>query len=280
MKTARVLREKLTRYVSLRYAPSFRQAQPREVIGVPTKLIPPDSVPAFVLPDVISEGEERALLNLTEPWFSRLPYSDGHVDSLIHHFKEFYRSYNELMEGAAVDAEARGFSECDKEAVSLARAALKRCRGIAAEHLTNIPLDDRVHFLRMGSNGFIRAHVDESRNSSGIIAGLCLGSARVMALTHPKHPGERVELLLAPRAIYIMIGAARYEWEHSTDWLEDDKEHIERIRGNVLLEGAPLAFDGRETHYKRGERTAIIFRGVSPMELLLSKMKGKQTSQT
>ncbi|KAH9600295.1 hypothetical protein LSM04_002856 [Trypanosoma melophagium] len=274
MKRVRVLYEKLSSYVSLRYAPSFRQPQPCEVVGVSTKLIPPDCVPAFVIPNVITEKEERALLSLVEPWFTRLPYNDGHADSLIHHFKEFYRSYKELMGDAASETNGQtGEMPNEKKNLQLSRDALQRCRGLASEYLTKIPLDDRVHFLRLSGNGFIRAHVDESRNSSGIIAGLCLGSARVMALTHPKYPKERVELMLAPRCFYILIGTARYDWEHSTDWIEDDAEHLGRASGRTVVEGTPLTFDGKETEFKRGERTAIIFRGVSPMELLLSKAR-------
>ncbi|ORC86988.1 alkylated DNA repair protein alkB like protein 7 [Trypanosoma theileri] len=272
MKRGCIFFEKLSSYVSLRYAPSFRQPQPSEVVGVSTKLIPSDCVPAFVIPNVITEREEKALLSLVEPWFARLPYNDGHADSLIHHFKEFYRSYKGLVGDAA--SEVKG-NTCEtrngEKDFQLCHTALKKCRGLAAEYLSNIPLDDRVHFLRLSGNGFIRAHVDESRNSSGIIAGVCLGSARVMTLTHPKYPGERVELMLAPRCFYILIGTARYEWEHSTDWVEDDAEHLERARGRRVVEGTPLIFDGKETEFRRGERTAVIFRGVSPMELLLSR---------
>ncbi|KAF5222110.1 hypothetical protein C3747_10g10 [Trypanosoma cruzi] len=278
MNITRLLREALPNYVSLRYAPSFQQPQPREVIGAPTRGIPPNFLPAFVVPEAIGEEEEQALLAFTEPWFSRLPYNDGHMDSLIHHFKEFYRSYREIAGDTADNGSNSTHEEVDEKTAALARTALRRCRKLASEYLENIPLDDRVHFLRLNSNGFIRAHVDESRNSSGIVAGLSLGSARVMTLTHPKHPGERAELLLAPRAFYALIGTARYEWEHSVDWSEDGTEHLERVRGNLLMEGTPVTFDGRETQHKRGERTAVIFRGVSPIELLLTKMRMKRAA--
>ncbi|RNE98332.1 alkylated DNA repair protein alkB like protein 7 [Trypanosoma rangeli] len=130
-------------------------------------------------------------------------------------------------------------------------------------------------FLRLSASGFISAHLDDSRNSSGIVAGLRLGSARAMTLKHPRRPEERVELLLAPHTFYGLIGNACYEWEHSVDWEAVDNEHLERVRGNLLAKGSPIVFDGRKTQYKRAERTAIIFRGVPPLEPLLSKMQKK-----
>lgn len=279
MRTVCTFRGKVSTHVSFRYAPSFRQPQPHEVVGVPAALIPRDCVPAFVLPGAVGEEEEKALLALTEPWFARLPYNDGHVDSLIHHFKEFYRSYEKLLKDASGRESDSYYGNLDAETIRASSTALKKCRDLASQYLVNIPLDDRVHFLRLSSGGFIRAHVDDSRNSSGIIAGLSLGSARVMSLTHPKHPGERVELLLEPRSLYVLIGAARYEWEHSTDWVRDDDEHLERVRGGPTVEETPITFDGKQTHYKRTERTAVIFRGVSPMDLLLSKIQKKQATK-
>nr|CCC95712.1 unnamed protein product [Trypanosoma congolense IL3000] len=262
--------EKLTRYVSFRYAPKFRQPRPDELVGVPSAQTPPDCVPAFVIPDFISETEERAILAVVEPWFSRLPYNDGHVDALIHNYKEFYRSYRELAgeSGSCGPQQAEGANEN----VRCMREALGRCRSLAAEYVPAVPIGDRVHFLRLSGDGFIRAHADDTRNSSGIIAGLCLGSARVMTLTHPNHPGQRIELMLAPRAFYVLTGAARYKWEHSTDWVEDTCEHDGGARNKEVAEGTPLIFDGRRTEFVRGERTAVIFRGVSPMELFKLKV--------
>lgn len=275
-KTFFVLRGKVPTHVSFRYAPSFRQPQPHEIIGIPSKFVPSDCVPAFVIPEAINENEEKALLALTKPWFDRLPYNDGHMDSLIHHFKEFYRSYKELMQDSSNKEGDDLYKDNDKETIKTSRGALRKCREIASAFIVDIPLDDRVHFLQLSSNGFIRAHADDSRNSSSIIAGLSLGSARVMSLTHPRHLGERVELFLEPRSLYILIGKARYEWEHSTDWVEDDSEHLQRLRGRLLVEDTPIIFDGKETPYKRKERTAVIFRGVPPISLLLHKIQQKE----
>lgn len=253
--------------VSMRYAPSFRQPPAEDVIGKSVKNIPEDCVTAYVVPDVITESEEQSLMSFVEPMFARLPYNDGHMDGLIHHYKEFYRSFEEVQR--AVGSACPGKEEAER--LAGVRESLARARSQACHYLPRIPIDDRVHFLRLAGSGFIRSHVDESRNSSGIVAGLCMGSGRVMTLTHPDHPGERVEMLLAPRCMYFLFGRARYTWEHSIDWVADDADDLERIRNPVAVEGTPVAFDGEVTPYLRAARTAIIFRGISPMHLLAQR---------
>ncbi|KAG5474860.1 hypothetical protein LSCM4_04039 [Leishmania orientalis] len=264
--------------LSMRGAPSFVIPPAEEAIGKGVKVTPPNWVPVYVLPEVITEQEEQALLGFSEPWFERLSYNDGHADGLIHHYKEFYRSFAAITQAAETGNDAglnmpRANLEVDLPLIS---GALARVHALAQTYLPRIPIDDRVHFLRLAGSGFIRAHVDESRNSTGIVAGLCLNAGRVMTLTHPQYPGERIELMLAPRCFYIMIGRARYDWEHSVDWVGDDDEHICRIRKSLAVEGTPICFDGAETPYRRFDRTAIIFRGVSPMALLASRMRQRE----
>ncbi|KAG5500605.1 hypothetical protein JKF63_03701 [Porcisia hertigi] len=264
--------------LSMRQAPSFVQPPAEEAIGKDVKATPTNWVTAYVLPEVITEQEEQALLGFSEPWFERLSYNDGHMDGLIHHYKEFYRSYAAITQAAKTGNDAglnMPHANLDVD-LPLVSQALARAHHLAQTYLPRIPIDDRMHFLRLAGSGFIRAHVDETRNSSGIVAGLCLGAGRVMTLTHPKHPGERVELMLAPRCIYILIGRARYEWEHSIDWVEDDDEHIRRIHESRAVEGTPINFDGAETPYRRFDRTVIIFRGLSPMTLLAGRMQQRR----
>lgn len=262
----------------MRGAPSFYQPPAAEAIGKDLKATPKNWVTAYVLPEVISKEEEQALLGFTEPWFERLNYNDGHADGLIHHYKEFYRSYDEIMQATKTGSEeglCMPHANLDVN-LPLVTGALTRVRDLAQSYLPRIPIDDRVHFLRLAGSGFIRAHVDENRNSTGIIAGVCLNAGRVMTLTHPEFPGEQVELMLAPRCVYIIIGRARYDWEHSVDWVRDDDEHIRRIQKSLVVEGTPIVFDGAETPFRRFDRTAIIFRGVSPMTLLAQRMRQKK----
>lgn len=264
--------------VSLRGAPSFCQPPAEEAIGKDVKATPENWVTAYVLPEVITTAEEAALLGFSGPWFDRLSYSDGHMDGLIHHYKEFYRSYTQMMQATQTGSEEglrmpHANMEVD---LPLVTGALRRVRDLAQTYLPRIPIDDRVHFLRLAGSGFIRSHVDEGRNSTGIIAGLCLNAGRVMTLTHPKYPGEQVELMLAPRCLYLIIGRARYDWEHSVDWVRDDDEHIRRIQKSLVVEGTPITYDGAETPFRRFDRTAIIFRGVSPMTLLSQRMRQRK----
>lgn len=245
---------RLRNLVSMKLAPSFSLLPEKDAIGKSVRDIPPRCFTGYVTPEVITPEEEKSLLNYTATLFDRLPFNDGHMDGLIHHYKEFYRSYANIVK------------ELDPAALS----GLQKARSLADHYLPHIPVDDRVHFLQLEAEGFIRAHVDENRNSTGLIGGLCLGAGRIMTMTHPKHPGEKIELLLAPRCFYAMIGTARYDWEHSVDWTEDDAEHLKRIQkksdGSGI--GKPIIFDGEETEYVSGTRTAIIFRGISPLHLL------------
>ncbi|CAM39822.1 conserved hypothetical protein [Leishmania braziliensis MHOM/BR/75/M2904] len=265
--------------LSMRGAPSFVHPPAEEAIGKDVKATPANWVTAYVLPEVITEPEEQALLDFSEPWFKRLSYNDGHMDGLIHHYKEFYRSYATIMQTAETGNDpGLSTSHANLETdLSLVSGALARVHNLAQVYLPRIPIDDRVHFLRLAGSGFIRAHADETRNSAGIVAGLCLNAGRVMTLTHPKHPGEHVELMLAPRCFYILLGRARYDWEHSVDWVCDDDEHIRRIQKSIVVEGTPIRFDGAETPYRRFDRTAIIFRGISPMALLARRMHERRS---
>ncbi|EQC41072.1 hypothetical protein SDRG_02126 [Saprolegnia diclina VS20] len=58
----------------------------------------------------------------------------------------------------------------------------------------------------------IASHIDTHSAFTGSIATLSLGHGSVMDF---RHPDGRVEsLLLAPRSLYIMNGASRYQWTH------------------------------------------------------------------
>lgn len=234
------------------------------VIGKDVRNTPENAVTAYVTPEVITTEEETALLQYTKSLFDPLPVNDGHVDGLIHHYKEVYRSFENTE---------KTFLHSNSINDKLALRGIRKARYLALHYLPHIPLDDRVHFLQLESHGFIRAHVDENRNSSGLIGGLCLGSSRVMTLTTPRFPGEKVELLLARRAFYAIIGRARYDWEHSVDWMEDDQDHINRIKSKTRCLGdKPVVFAGQKTEYNIGTRVAIIFRGISPMALFKQRM--------
>lgn len=76
------------------------------------------------------------------------------------------------------------------------------------------------------------AHVDSIRFSGHIVAGLCLGSSAIMRLrpsanydssqgydnntNNHQQPSDRhyVDMYLPPRTLYVLRGAARYEYSH------------------------------------------------------------------
>ncbi len=254
--------------VSFAGAEGFTQA-PREALLAAREPRPGSEVPAYVVPDFITEAEEAALQRYTGVLFAPLDFAAGHYDALIHRYKEFYRPLPELLHPEHCLAEMAAAMPGAPEAAveqqrGLAKAALERCRDRAQAFTPAVPLQPRVHFLQLEGSGFIRAHADEQRNSSQIVAGLTLGSARVMTLTHPQHPGREVELLLAPRSMYVLAGSARNDWLHSVDWTSDASPEP--------ADGSEITFAGRPTGLHRGLRTAVIFRGLSPMELFISRM--------
>eukprot|EP00744_Colponema_vietnamica_P026700 GILI01039686.1.p1 GENE.GILI01039686.1~~GILI01039686.1.p1 ORF type:complete len:349 (-),score=38.03 GILI01039686.1:64-1110(-) len=278
-----LLTAKFKSFVSFVDAPGFYQA-PLEDVGKNVRDCDPKAIQVYSLPELITAEQEQALLKYTSLLFDRLPFQHNHTDNLIYHFKEFYRSQKALME------EDGPYGLGEKEVVEhikghisssemeLIRAAFKSASEVTQRYMPKIPVQDRIHFLRLNGDGFIKAHADESRNSSGIVAGLTLGSGRVMTLTDTKRfPGAKVHLLLAPRSFYVLTGSARYDWHHSVDWIEDDVGHMQRIREGavpdhpVLIGGAgsEVEFDKQGTGMIRGVRTALIWRGIPPMELLM-----------
>lgn len=301
-------------FVSFVDAPGFYQA-PKSDIGKNVRDCDPKAIQVYSIPELITEAQEAALLKYTNLLFDPLPFQHNHTDNLIYHFKEFYRSQKLLMaeDGAfgikkegAEGAEGKksggggdtpnlgkyaGFvleamkGKITPEEMELIRSAFETCSRVAQEHMPKIPLQDRIHFLRLNGDGFIKAHADETSNSSGIVAGLTLGSGRVMTLTDSKKdrfPDAKVHLMLAPRSFYILTGNARYDWHHSVDWVEDDEEHMRRIREGAIPDrpvliggaGSEVEFDRQGTGMVRDTRTALIWRGIPPMELLMRNSPG------
>lgn len=72
---------------------------------------------------------------------------------------------------------------------------------------------DHVLLRRYEHGAGVDPHID--REAYGpVVAGLTLGSSRVLQLTRPLR-SSRLEALLLPGDLYVMTGAARYRWRHS-----------------------------------------------------------------
>lgn len=274
-----------TQLVSFDKAPSYRRCTSVEELGAAHP--DPSAVPAFVIPDVITREEERAILRYQRLLFDRLDYCDDHYDSLISHYKEFYRSAADLVEEPVPELhdDAAGMTAVERtEVEGMLRGVLERAAGIAHAHSPNVPVADRVHFLQLDPRGTIKAHADNENNSSGFVAGLSFGSARVMTLTMPTEAEakalvldpsikqrEYVELLLLPRSLYVLAGSARYSWFHSVDESANYTNYPAAEPGKpIWYRGAPLP------EHLRATRSVMIWRGVSPAELFRARLAAQQ----
>ena len=153
--------------------------------------------------NVLSEDEESKLVSFLDGEVSRRKYESGHWDQVI-----------------------EGYRESSIGPVESFPSELHSClQGI----ISRLPLSPNerllpLHALDLQRDGFIAAHVDSVKFSGGILAGLSLLSPSVMRLrpaqlvdSNPQLAAASrryVDLLLPRRSLYVLTGAARYEWTH------------------------------------------------------------------
>ena len=176
-----------------------------------------------VIPEFVTRDEERALAAELDPIFARQRYRRDHWDGVITGYKETERHAWAREENAAVVERAR-------------RAITAGGDDVTAWLPT--------HAIELEPSGEIRPHVDSVKFSGGFVAGVSLLSAAIMTLERADAGAERaadtvdtVRLLLPPRSLYVLSGAARFEFTH-------------RIGGGAFG-GAPV---------ERGRRLSLIFR--------------------
>uniref|UniRef100_A0A8U8BPW0 Uncharacterized protein n=1 Tax=Geospiza parvula TaxID=87175 RepID=A0A8U8BPW0_GEOPR len=104
----------------------------------------------------------------------------------------------------------------------------------------------RAHVLDLEPGGAVGAHVDSTKFCGCTIAGLSLLSSSVLRLRSLREPRQRLELLLEPRSLYVLRGAARFEFTHEI--LPDPESFFGGLR------------------VPRGRRVALIFRNDPPGE--------------
>ncbi|XP_032592889.1 alpha-ketoglutarate-dependent dioxygenase alkB homolog 7, mitochondrial isoform X2 [Drosophila grimshawi] len=166
-----------------------------------------------IVPEFISEAEEKQLHEEIEPYMSRLRYEFDHWDDAIHGFRETER----------------------KKWYPQNRELLERVRLLAF----NGAIMPYVHVLDLAADGVIKPHVDSIRYCGNTISGISLLSDSVMRLVRTdakKHqqngtsteddtayrqqPVTALEnnfyadLLLPRRSLYIMSHTARYNFTH------------------------------------------------------------------
>ena len=174
--------------------------------------------PVTIRPSAVTEAEESRLLRECDKWLAKKPYEGGHFDRVIAGYRELQKPL-------------RGFSPAS-------RAVLERLSASAFDGASKVL---PVHLLDLEPAGVISRHVDHVEYSGGLIVGLSLLSDAVMTLHH-EASGASLPLYLPRRSLYVLRGAARYEWAHSL--------HTERE-----WEGKPLPPPSR--------RLALIFRDAA-----------------
>ncbi|KAM8793890.1 alpha-ketoglutarate-dependent dioxygenase alkB homolog 7, mitochondrial [Eudromia elegans] len=174
---------------------------------------------ARVWPAFLSGAEQAALRRELEPLLARRRYQRDHWDGAIRGFRETER----CRWGPA------------------ARAALERAAA-AAFPPPAPPPQPLVHVLDLHPGGHVAPHVDSVKFCGCTIAGLSLLSAAVLRLRSCRGPPGGVELLLEPGSLYVLRGAARYEFTHE-----------------ILPQGESF-FGGRRV--PRGRRVSLILRNA------------------
>jgi alkylated DNA repair dioxygenase AlkB len=92
----------------------------------------------------------------------------------------------------------------------------------------------------------IAPHIDRPDCFGDTVAGISLGAACLMQFSHPGS-GRRLDLRLAPGSLFVLTGAARYQWRHGI-----------AARKSDLVDGCRVP---------RGRRVSITFRAVRPSPL-------------
>ncbi|XP_014117606.1 PREDICTED: alpha-ketoglutarate-dependent dioxygenase alkB homolog 7, mitochondrial, partial [Pseudopodoces humilis] len=101
-----------------------------------------------------------------------------------------------------------------------------------------------AHVLDLLPGGRVGPHVDSVKFCGCTIAGLSLLSPSVLRLRSLRDPQDWLELLLEPGSLYVLRGAARYEFTHEI--LPDEESFFGGLR------------------VPRGRRVALIFRNDPP----------------
>ncbi|XP_075594197.1 alpha-ketoglutarate-dependent dioxygenase alkB homolog 7, mitochondrial isoform X2 [Balearica regulorum gibbericeps] len=172
---------------------------------------------ALVRGGFLSPGEAAELLRELEPVLGRRPYQFDHWDGAICGYRETERA---RWGGAG-------------------RAVLARLGGAFPPGRPAQPL---VHVLDLHPGGHVRPHLDSVKFCGCTIAGVSLLTPSVMRLVSCRPGGGWLELLLEPGSLYVLRGAARYEFTHE-----------------ILPDHASF-FGGRRV--PRGRRVALICRNA------------------
>jgi len=195
--------------------------------------------PVVIIPDVITPNQEESLVSELEHVLKRRRYSRDHWDAVIVGYKEVERPFWSDPENSSTVGVIR---EQIVEAV----------RDLAFD---DVPTDVKewlpVHVVDLASDGFITPHVDSIKFSGGLVCGVSLLSSAVMTLRpenqqYADNDDASVRMFLPRRSLYVLSGAARYDFTHSIEARASESIELPR----------PEDGDGEE----KGRRISLIFR--------------------
>jgi alkylated DNA repair protein alkB family protein 7 len=160
----------------------------------------------------------------------RRRYERGHWDAVIVKYKE-----TELWEeGASGQHQHVRLSDTSRAVVEGLRTLLATNQHVVAAAADGGDSPVRwlaPHAIELHPEGELRAHVDSTRFSGGLVAGLSLATPAILRLQHPPEGDDKdtgaasssntkgrvnghVDLLLPPRSLYALTGRSRYDYTH------------------------------------------------------------------
>ena len=155
--------------------------------------------------NVISQAEEDILYDSMKLRLERRKYSNGHWDGVIKTYRE-----REVMD-----------AEWNVNTIGI----IRRIRNFIEKQInTNQIPWLPCHIIDLHEDGYILPHVDSIKFSGDLVCGLSFFSEAIMTLSpHVDGNGgtdllasdSRVRFLMPPRSLYIMKGAARYNYAHA-----------------------------------------------------------------
>jgi alkylated DNA repair protein alkB family protein 7 len=178
----------------------------------------------------------------------RRRYEQDHWDAVIINFRECEHS-KWSAEAAAVLEQLRSSISAVASPTTTTSSSNTSPTSPSSNPITPLKFLPSVHILDLHAEGYIKPHVDSVKFSGGIVAGLSLLSDAVMRLRPydaevdgPVDESSYADCVLPQRSLYVMGGAARYQFTHE------------------ILPPAKSLFDGAEV--ARGRRISIMLRDV------------------
>ena len=162
-----------------------------------------------IINNFISIQEESKLYKILDKLLDTkfgLQYEPGHLDNVIHNYRE-----------------------CSLSNPTDLTHLLIRAKLLFPQTNWHDP-----HILQLKDDSYIDFHVDNVNASGNIIAGVCLNSDSVMVLKHVDD-GHTFNVFLPRRCLYYQLDDVRYNYSHAIPVFVDGFEFERRSRISILL---------------------------------------------